>query len=98
MMPLGSVLGCGTWFSLIEEQLYWRWKPEVFFVCGRGGIGIIQHDLRSLEWFHWLPIIQWELLGTGSLRKRGENAENTLKALMTGFSLHQKDFVNPSIV
>src|SRR5262249_38431042 len=22
MMPLGSVLGCGTWFSLIEEQLY----------------------------------------------------------------------------
>ena len=23
MMPLGSVLDCGTWFSLIEEQLYW---------------------------------------------------------------------------
>ena len=22
MMPLGSVLDCGTWFSLIEEQLY----------------------------------------------------------------------------
>ena len=21
MMPLGSVLDCGTWFSLIEEQL-----------------------------------------------------------------------------
>jgi hypothetical protein len=23
MMPLGSVLDCGTWFSLIEEQLYY---------------------------------------------------------------------------
>ena len=23
-MPLVSVLGCGTWFFLIEEQLYWQ--------------------------------------------------------------------------
>jgi hypothetical protein len=24
MMPLESVLGCGTWFSLIEEQLFYQ--------------------------------------------------------------------------
>ena len=24
MMSLVSVLGCGTWFFLIEEQLYWE--------------------------------------------------------------------------
>ena len=31
MMSLVSVLGCGTWFFLIEEQLYWHQK-----LCARG--------------------------------------------------------------
>ena len=31
MMPLVSVLGCGTWLFLIEEQLYYlagTWEDE----------------------------------------------------------------------
>jgi len=52
-MSLVSVLGCGTWLSLIEEQLYY----ELVKVLG-GDKSNISHSLRTLEERGWIVILR----------------------------------------
>jgi hypothetical protein len=48
MMPLGSVLGCGTWFSLIEEQLYWVAWFGVAFIGARF-LNSSRHNFQTMR-------------------------------------------------
>src|SRR6184192_3117690 len=50
MMPLGSVLGCGTWFSLIEEQLYYlREAAKPIYEADRHAKKMLKKRVRGIR-------------------------------------------------